>query len=217
MVVKRAVLALVLVLSSCTGGGASLDADGNSALEPTTPAPTTTVQGSDVGSTVPDTTSTTVVTGNARFVIGSVVFGEGGTIEVGNLGPDAGDLTGFWVAIHPYYLELPSTILAPGKALIISIAEDADPDLVIPAAGLLPTLMSASGEIGLYSSGDFGDPGAIVDYVEWGSTGHVRSNVAIAAGLWPADQAIVTDGSVTGLTSGDRSEPGPQGWSPTVE
>ena len=181
-------------------------------LEPTTPAPATTSPNNETGSTVPDTTTTTIVTGNAKFVIGSVVFGAEGTIEVGNLGPDAGDLTGFWIAIHPYYLELPSAILAPGKALIVSLAEGADPDLVIPAAGLLPPLKSGSGEIGLYSSGDFGDPTVIIDYVEWGSTGHVRSAVAIAAGLWPEDQTIVIDGTPTGLTAGDRSEPGPQGW-----
>ena len=215
MAVKRAVIALVLVISACTSGGTSTDSEGSSPLEPTTPSPTTTVPGDDVGTTAPDTTTTTVITGNAKFVIGSVVFGEAGTIEVGNLGPDAGDLSGFWIAVHPYYMEIPSTIIAPGKAIIVTIEEQADPELVIPAAGLLPVLTSASGEIGLYSSGDFGDPDAIVDYAEWGSTGHVRSNIAIEAGLWPEDQVIVTDGSVTGLAADDRSEPGPQGWSVT--
>lgn len=215
MAVKFAAIALLLMLSACTGSGTSPDSEGGSTLEPTTPSPTTTVQGDEEGTTAPETTTTTIITGNARFVIGSVVFGESGTIEIGNLGPDAGDLTGFWVAIHPYYLEIPSTVIAPGKAITVSIAEESDPELVIPAAGLLPTLKSGSGEIGLYSSGGFGDPDAIVDYVEWGSTGHTRSIVAIAAGLWPEDQAIVIDGSATGLTAEDRSEPGPQGWSPT--
>jgi len=215
MAVKSAAIALVLVLSACTGGGTSADSESGSTLEPTTPSPTTTVPGDDVVTTTPDVTSSTMVTGNARFVIGSVVFGESGTIEIGNLGPDAGDLTGFWVAIHPYYLEIPSTIIAPGKAIIVSIAEGADPELVIPAAGLLPALKNGSGEIGLYSSGGFGDPDAMVDYVEWGTTGHIRSNVAIEAGLWPEEQAIVIDGTATGLTADDRSDPGPQGWTPT--
>ena len=215
MAVKSAAIALVLVLSACTGGGTSADSESGSTLEPTTPSTTTTVPGDDVVTTTPDVTSSTMVTGNARFVIGSVVFGESGTIEIGNLGPDAGDLTGFWVAIHPYYLEIPSTIIAPGKAIIVSIAEGADPELVIPAAGLLPALKNGSGEIGLYSSGGFGDPDAMVDYVEWGTTGHIRSNVAIEAGLWPEEQAIVIDGTATGLTADDRSDPGPQGWTPT--
>ncbi|MEA3510978.1 MAG: hypothetical protein U9R51_06035 [Actinomycetota bacterium] len=212
---KSAAVALVLVLSACTSSGTSPDSGGASTLEPTTPSPTTTVQGEEVGTTAPGTTTSTIVTGNVRFVIGSVVFGESGAIEIGNLGPDTGALTGFWIAIHPYYLEIPSTIIAPGKAITVSMAEDADPELVIPAAGLLPALKGGSGEIGLYSSGGFGDPDAIVDYVEWGTTGHTRSTVAIAAGLWPEDQAIVIDRSATGLTADDRSDPGPQGWSPT--
>lgn len=215
MAVKIIMIAVVLVLSACTSGGTPSDAEGGSTLQPTTPSPTTTVQGDVVGTTVPETTTTTVVTGNARFVIGSIVFGESGTIEIGNLGPDAGDLTGYWIAIHPYYLEIPATIIGPGKAITVSVAAESDPELVIPAADLLPELKAGSGEIGLYLSGDFGDPDAIVDYVEWGSTGHTRSAVAIAAGLWPEDQTVVTDGSTTGLTAEDRSEPGPQGWSPT--
>jgi hypothetical protein len=213
--VKRAAVALVVVLSACSSSGASSDSEGGSTLEPTTPSPATTVLGDEDGTTALDTTSTTIITGNVTFVIGSVTFGEQGTIEIGNLGPDTGDLTGFWIAIHPFYLEIPSTIIAPGKAIVVSVAPGADPDLVIPAAGLLPVMKSGSGEIGLYASGGFGDPDAIVDYVEWGSTGHVRSDVAIEAGLWPEDQAIVIDGSATGLTAEDRSEPGPQGWSPT--
>lgn len=212
---KRAAIALVLVLSACTSNGSSPDSEVGPSLEPTTPSPTTTVPGDDEGAAAPETTSSTIITGNARFVIGSVVFGESATIEIGNLGPDAGDLTGFWIAIHPFYLEIPSTIIAPGKAIIVSIDEEANPELVIPAAGLLPVLKSGSGEIGLYSGGGFGDPDAIVDYVEWGSTGHVRSDVAIKAGLWPMDQTIVIEGTATGLTADDRSEPGPQGWSPT--
>lgn len=212
---KRAAIALVLVLSACTNGGTSSDSAAGSTLEPTTPSPTTAAPGGAGETTVPDTTSTTIVTGNATFVIGSVVFGDEGTIEIGNLGPDSGDLSGFWIAIHPYYLEIPSTIIAPGKAITVSVAESADPELVIPAAGLLPPLKSGSGEIGLYSSGGFGDPDAIVDYVEWGSAGHVRTSVAVEAGLWPEDQAIVIDGTATGLTAEDRSEPGPEGWSPT--
>lgn len=214
---KRFVIALVLVIAACSGCVGSADESTDTTLEITTPVPTTTsmpADGSDT--TLAETTTTTVITGDAHFIIGTVLFGDAASIEVGNLGPDPGDLTGFWLAIHPYYLELPSTVLAPGKAVIVSLAEDADPDLVIPAAGLLPSLKSGSGEIGLYASGDFGDPEAMVDYVEWGSTGHTRSSVAVQAELWPAEETIATDDSAIGLTADDRSTPGPQGWTVTT-
>ena len=212
---KRTAIAIALLLAACSGGTADADSDEGPILESTPPsstattAPDSTEQGAE-------TTTTTIVTGDARFVIGDVVFGDLGSIEVGNLGPDAGDLTGHWLAVDPFYLELPSTVLAAGKSLVVSVDVDADPDLVVTAAGLLPPLSAGSGEVGLYTSGDFGDPSAMIDYVAWGSTDHERFPVAVAAGLWPEDEAIVIDGAATGLTIVDRSEPGPQGWTPTT-
>jgi hypothetical protein len=206
-----ALLLTALLLAACTGGG---DADTTSTLQPA-PLVSTTSSLAPGEDTVPSETTTTIPTGNSRFIIGSVVFGDRGSIEIGNLGPDAGDLTGYWLAIDPFYLELPSTVLAPGTALIVSLAEDADPAVVFPAAGLLPPLKSGSGEIGLYRNGDFRNPESIIDYVEWGTTEHVRTGVAVAAGLWPEDETIEIGGSATGLTVGDREEPGPSGWTPT--
>ena len=95
---------------------------------------------------------------------------------------------------------------------MVSMDVDADPELVVSAAGLLPPLNASSGEVGLYTSGDFGDPAAMADYLVWGSTNQVRYPVAVAAGLWPVDVVVVVDPSATGLTIVDRTEPGPQGW-----
>jgi hypothetical protein len=215
--VKRTVIALALLflLAACSGGTDS-DASTTSTLEPAPRVSTTATSTAAGETTVAETTTSTVVTGNATFIIGSVIFGDQGTIEGGNLGPDAGDLTGYWIAIDPFYLELPSTVLAPGTALIVSVAEDADPTLVVSAAGLLPVLKSGSGEIGLYRSGAFGNPEAMVDYIQWGTTPHTRTAVAVAASLWQEDETIPTDGSTTGLTVTDRSVPGPAGWAPST-
>ncbi|MEN8113849.1 MAG: hypothetical protein ABFS21_05630 [Actinomycetota bacterium] len=212
MALKRTLLVLTLLAAACTDGGATPD-DG-SAFTPTAPTSSTVAtQNSGTAETTSTTTGTTIVTGRATFVLGDITFGDAATITVGNLGPDPGDLTGYWLAVHPYYLELPSTVLLPGDAIIVSIAEDADPELVVTAAELLPQLDRASGEIGLYANGDFGDPSAVIDYVEWGTTGHIRSAVAVEAGVWPEEAAITVDGSATGLVAEDRTKPGPEGWS----
>ena len=213
---KRTAIAIALFVAACSGGTADSDTDNGPILESTPPSSTATTA---VDSAEPDTettTSTTVVTGDARFVIGDVVFGDLGSIEVGNLGPDAGNLTGHWLAVDPFYLELPSTVLAAGKSVVVSMDVDADPDLVVTAAGLLPPLDATSGEVGLYSSGDFGDPAAMIDYLVWGSTNQVRYPVAVAAGLWPEDVVVVVEATATGLTIVDRTEPGPQGWVSTT-
>jgi hypothetical protein len=207
-----ALLLLALLLAACTGGG---DADTTSTLQPA-PLVATTSSLAPGEDTVPsETTTTSIPTGNSRFIIGSVVFGDRGSIEIGNLGPDSGDLTGYWLAIDPFYLELPSTVLAPGTALIVSLDPEADPTVVFPAAGLLPPMKGGSGEIGLYRNGDFRNPDSIVDYVQWGAAEHVRTGVAVAAGLWPEGETIDMGGTATGLTVGDREDPGPSGWAPT--
>jgi hypothetical protein len=202
----------MLLVTACSGGSGDPNSDDGPILESTPPSSTATTVADSAESDGETTTSTTVVTGDARFVIGDVVFGDLGSIEVGNLGPDAGDLTGHWLAVDPFYLEMPSTVLAAGKSVVVSVDVDADPDLVVAAAGLLPPLNAALGEVGLYSSGDFGNPAAMVDYLAWGSTNQVRYPVALAAGLWPEEEVVAVDANATGLALVDRTQPGPQGW-----
>jgi hypothetical protein len=214
--VKRTAIAIAILLTACSGGGSDSESDNGPILESTPPSSTATTATNSAEIDADTTTSTTVVTGDARFVIGSVSFGDLGSIEVGNLGPGAGDLTGHWLAVDPFYLELPSTILGAGKSIVVSVDIGADPELVVAAAGLLPPLSAGSGEVGLYTSGEFGNAAAMADYLAWGSTNQVRFPVAVAAGLWPEDEVVVVDAAATGLTIVDRTTPGPQGWTSTI-
>jgi hypothetical protein len=73
--------------------------------------------------------------------------------------------------------------------------------------------------LALYANGTFGDPGAIVDYVEWGSGGHFRSTVAEAAGIWDETRIVPMNGDEGGLQvlggptplDTDLAPPSPQG------
>lgn len=179
-----AAIAGVFVLSACAGSA------------------TTTTQATELPSTPTTeqvTTTPPVVTIDARFLLSTVVFGDQGWIEVINTGPQAGNIHGHWIAIHPFYLELPSTIVEVGQTVRVSLDPDADLGVVVGAAGLLPVLVAPAGEVGLYSSGNFGDPNSIVDYLEWGSGGHFRSTVAIAAGIWDENSVVPMEGSEGGL------------------
>jgi hypothetical protein len=67
--------------------------------------------------------------------------------------------------------------LSPGEILVVSGHSMGDAD----------------DELGLYTNGDdFTDPVLMIDYVEWGSTGHTRSVVAVAAGIWQTGDVIQT-------------------------
>lgn len=176
----------------------ALLAAGCAVAEPTTTAATATEPIADSTTTLAVTTTRPVVSVDATFAIGSVVFGEQGWIEVVNTGSNTGNVSGFWIAIHPFYLELPSAIVEVGERVTISLQPEGTSALV-HAAGLLPVLRAADGEVGLYSHGNFGDPTAIVDYVEWGSGGHFRSTVAVAAGIWDETRIVATSGDEGGL------------------
>lgn len=182
---RRALTAVILVVTACS-----------SATTSTTISATTSAASSTSSAT---TTTETVVAVEATFALGTVVFGEQGRIEVVNTGPQAGNVHGQWIAIHPFYLELPSAIVEVGDHVTIGFDEVATPDALVQASGLLPVLTAAGGEIGLYETGSFGDPSSIVDYVEWGEPGHFRSTVAVAAGVWAEDRVVATTGTEGGL------------------
>jgi len=187
-----AAIAGVFVLSACAGSATTTTQATELPSTPTTELPST-------PTTEQVTTTPPVVTIDARFLLSTVVFGDQGWIEVINTGPQAGNIHGHWIAIHPFYLELPSTIVEVGQTVRVSLDPDADPGVVVGAAGLLPVLVAPGGEVGLYSSGNFGDPNSIVDYLEWGSGGHFRSTVAIAAGVWDENSVVPMEGSEGGL------------------
>lgn len=195
---SRLILTVVLLTTAC------------STTQPTSttivvPPPT----GSQAtSSTTAGTTSTQpVVAVEATFALGTVVFGEQGWIDVVNVGPQAGNIHGHWIAIHPFYLELPSTIVEVGERVTIGFDEAATPGALVHASGLLPVIGADGGEIALYDAGSFGDANSIVDYVEWGDPGHFRSTVAVAAGIWSEERVVTTSGSEGGLTPVAGSAP----------
>jgi len=78
------------------------------------------------------------------------------------------------------------TILQPGDHVILDL------DGVI-------AVDPADGELGLYTSPQWGSFAAMKHYVEWGSSGHNRTNIAVGAGLWMTGQFAVPFTATTAL------------------
>ena len=112
---------------------------------------------------------------------GQIVINEiqpGGTVEIKNLGTAAVDVSNYWLCDFPSYRRLG----AGGTSIACG-------DLNLGAGEILTVdnfnvIDATDGKMGLYDAQSFGSADAMVDYVEWGSTGHGRSNVAVAAGIW---------------------------------
>ncbi len=204
-----AMFVLALVAAACSGNGGGTT---------TTVAPPTTADDPTEVNSVSEAASTTstLPAGDAAFALNEVRFGDNGWIDIVNLGPDRGDPGGHWIAMHPFYLEVPSTALEVGESVALTFGNPSPRGTasVFPINEKLPVPDADAGEVGLYSSGDFGDPLAIVDYVEWGDTPHFRNPVAVAARIWPDGGVVAVPAGALALVANRHPTFGPDDWAP---
>lgn len=97
---------------------------------------------------------------------------------------------GFWLCSEGEYFALDPQPIAARSTILFQLDD-------------LGELDPSDGELALYSSDAFGDADAIQSYVEWGSTGHQRSELAASAGIWVPGEFVATDGPSTLLTNID--------------
>ncbi|MDX1409363.1 MAG: hypothetical protein R3330_14550, partial [Saprospiraceae bacterium] len=149
-----------------------------------------------------------LVSSSAQIVINEII--PPNTVELKNLGGTTVPIGEYNLCDFPDYdqldnltLQCGSLNLGPGE--IVTVTTD---DIVINAT---------DSELGLYINGNnFGNSANIIDYVEWGSTGHTRSPVAQAAGIWSAGDFVP---SWTGCASLEYDGAGNSStdWTPTAD
>ncbi|CAM2070708.1 Lamin tail domain-containing protein [Sulfidibacter corallicola] len=108
--------------------------------------------------------------------------------ELKNIGLTTADASEWWLCNfdgNPRYVQLGTDrTIPPGGFVIIhmnSTGTDTATDWFPNQAWGVGAL---DGEFGLYATSDFGSAEAIRGYVQWGSGGHTRASVAVAAGIW---------------------------------
>lgn len=205
-----AVLVVLVLMAASCGGGEDNPATGTT---PDTPQTTTAGQTSTTAQTTTtvQTTFTTEAYGlddpddeppaqsaGAKFVLWSVNLGALSQVIVQNIGNEPGSLAGYWLCQRPSYYEYPDVTVPPGELAAVAVTGRDDifgpPSFAIAIEGLadIGPLDPTSGEVGLYLGNDFGNPDAIVSYVEWGSSNHARSETAVSAQIWLAGGFVQT-------------------------
>lgn len=121
------------------------------------------------------------VGGDSHSLVIAAIDFDAGTILIRNDGAEPYNLTGHWLCNRPTYAPLPEETLEPDQSIEIDAA----------ALGIGPS----DGELGLYTSRDFGSAEAIVRYVEWGNGGHGRSATAAEAGVWVEGDFVANEGA----------------------
>jgi hypothetical protein len=81
-------------------------------------------------------------------------------------------------------------VIAPGESLQVAASKI--------------NLSDGGSEVALYSSNNFDDPSAILDYVSWGSGGG-RATEAADAGQWPAGETVTVSGPSISAPAGGAS------------
>ena len=126
---------------------------------------------------------------HAQIVINEL-DGSADRVEIKNLGLDPVNVSTYILCTWPQYnslgslnLESGNLVLAGGELLVVTGHPFNEND----------------GELGLYINSSFSSASSIVDYVEWGSTGHVRSSVAVNANIWTTSDFVAAPPSGTSL------------------
>lgn len=100
------------------------------------------------------------------------------TVELRNLGAATVNISAYTLCQFPSYNQLSNITQVCGGDLMIEGG-------AIIAVNVTYNLSAANDELALYlMNGSFENPANIIDYVEWGTSGHTRSTVAVAAGIW---------------------------------
>ena len=103
-----------------------------------------------------------------------------GQVELLNVSNSTIDISNYWLcnfSSGQRYQQISGTSIVCGNSLTLAPGEFVTVQTTI-------TLGAADGEMGLYNSSAFGSSAAMLDYVEWGFSGHGRSSVAVGAGIW---------------------------------
>ncbi|KPM31850.1 Hypothetical protein I595_2350 [Croceitalea dokdonensis DOKDO 023] len=119
------------------------------------------------------------------IVINEVQYGNLNYIELYNNGDTGIDLSNYWLC------------LGPGQYAQIGNLSPKSGDINLESGNyvVLPMNMpDTQGGLGLYSTNQFTNAEAIVDFVQWGAAGSARENVAVEAGIWTTGDFVPTVG-----------------------
>ena len=113
-----------------------------------------------------------------------VGLGPNGFIGLTNFTSVPAGLEGLYLCQGSDCFELPDRVVAPEETVRIAVGDGKGHVNVVATRATLGELRPPDGEIALYASLRTEEPGEMGDYLQWGSTPHDLTQVAVEAGLW---------------------------------
>ncbi len=125
-------------------------------------------------------------------------------VVIKNFGGSAVNISGYWFCHGFTYHQVSDGTIVSGST---NLAAGAQVELT-----LSQVLTNAGSDLSFYHSPSFGAASAMVDFIQWGSGGNGRENVAVAKGIWTAGQFVNATGTAI-YYGGTGSENGLSNWS----
>lgn len=189
-------LLLSLTLVACGGSDKAAEATATPKLASTDL--TTGVDTASAGETT-NTVQRQPLGANSFFAIHEMGLGPDGYAALTNFTDVPVTTAGLYLCQGSNCFELPDAVISPGETGIVAVGDGTGLAGVIATRATLGELRSSDGEIALLTSPDSGDPEALLIYLEWGSTPHELTDVAVAAGRWLEGSFAPTSETATRL------------------
>ena len=120
----------------------------------------------------------------SAFDIRELGVGDQGWVALTNFTSEPGKLAGLFLCQAQACFALPDENVPSGETVRIAVGNGAGVDNVIAKNAAFGELKSSDGEIALTTSSNPQRPEQILFYLQWGSTPHELTKLAIEAGLW---------------------------------
>lgn len=163
---------LVLVINACSSPNA-----------PETTAAESTSQANDPNA-APTEVKPYVQTVGSFLAIKEIGLGPEGYISLTNFTSVPVTTKGLYLCQGEKCFALPDAVIEAGETGRVAVGNGDGLEGVIATGATIGELESSDGEVALFSSDQFDDPKAILVYLQWGSTPHALTSLAVEAGLW---------------------------------
>lgn len=162
-------IVVLLAASACAGGGATAEATPAAAQPAATNTPGPIAQSGQAGT---------------FFAINEVGLGPEGFVALTNFTEVPVSLSGLYLCQGSDCFALPDQVVQGGETVRVAAGQGEGLENVIATGATFGELRPADGEIALFSSDKTDDPKALLVYLQWGSTPHQLTGLAVERGLW---------------------------------
>lgn len=118
------------------------------------------------------------------FAIHEVGLGPEGYVSLTNFTGVPVTTAGLYLCQGADCFALPDAEVSAGETVRVAVGDGSGLEGVIATEAAVGELRPSDGEIAIYASQEYDDPEALLVYLQWGSTPHDLTSVAVEAGLW---------------------------------